>query len=441
MSTASVKRVVIAAESTYASISSSTGLPVRPSGVGVAFERASVDVQGGASELVERGVPTRGAFAQPPEVSTMFSGGARQRRQTGDVTLRMRVHGYGAGAVGGTPADIMATPLALILRTVMGSAAPGSALPAIAAGPVANAGVVEFDSPPGLVAGEVVLALVDGCVVANRVTDVAGNVATFLHYWPRQIITGDKLVRGAQFFVGVDGTLGTHGPSVYVGLYTLDTITDCYGCRLSSITFAPEGGQLFADVTLRAAIIQPDIDTAGTVVLPAPAPVYLAPTCTLRGSALLRTNGDTGPLAGTSAPLSLASAEMPYQLDGWSLALTFELVPIGTGCGLAGEQGVEVGSWSVTYGYTRHITRTDDEDDLLNAVSRGLALAAGPITSGSNDHNGWGCSIPAACLTADPNVSAPDGSLLQQALAYRAADYAGDTGLSRTVAIFLGGEP
>lgn len=437
MSTAILRSLRVAKESTFGSIVSTTGQP-SSAGLtyyGAEFERASLTVFGGESELVEDGTSTLGPGGLPPEVAASWTaGGTRVRRQVGDITVQMRVKGWGSGNV--SMADANDMPFSLMLASGL-SLVDNTGVALTPSGMGGNNGIVQFAAPPGFADGEVVLANIDGCLIANRVVDVAGNDATFSHYWPRALTGSDSIRRGLNFRVGRNDKTGEVGDSVVLEGRSLDAIYEAFGCRLASVSFTNDNGQLLAELVMRAAIIIPDVDPAG--VTPTAAARIDAPTTVLRGVALYRTDADTGIIGGQSAPISSAASKVPFELDGLTFSIENTLVPVGTGCPAIGMSNMEVANTAVSFEYTSRAPTDADELDLLNRVCRGLTLAAGPLSDGTTSYNGFAINIPAASLTADANVTAEDDGLLQQSRNYAMREYDGDGTTSYNAVIYLGG--
>lgn len=440
MSTAILRSLEVAAESSFGSIVSTTGQP-DASGLtfySAEFERASLTVFGGESELVEDGASVLGPGGLPPEVAASWTAaGDRVRRQTGELTVQMRVKGWGAGNSGIPDANSM--PLSLFLASSLKlTDHTGGSLTPSAMG--ANNGIVTFSAPPGFADGEVVMANIDGCVIANRVVDVDGNDATFSHYWPRALTSADLIQRGLNFAVGRYTDTGSVGSSVALRGTSLDAQYVAFGCRLQSASGTNDNGQHLVELTFACGIIITDVDVGAFT--PTTAARIDSPTTVFRGVSLYRTDDDTGIIGGAAAPISSAATKLPFELDGLTWSIEHTLVPVGAGCPAIGMSDMEVADTTVSLEFTSRAPSATDELDLLNRVCRGFTLPAAPLTSGSNNLNGFALNIPAASLTADANVTAEDDGLLQQVRSYQMRDYAGDAlGQSgvRNAVIYLGG--
>jgi len=440
MSSAILRSFEVAAESSFGSIDSTTGQPSAGTLTFYAaeFERASVTVFGGESELVEDGTAVLGPGGLPPEVSASWTAsGTRVRRQAGEVTVQMRVKGWGSGNTGITDANSL--PLSLMLSSGMKlTDHGGTALTPSSMG--SNNGVVDFGAPPGLADGEVVVANIDGCMVVNRVVKVDGNEATFSHYWPRALTSSDSIQRGLNFAVGRYTDTGAVGSSVAIRGTSLDAQYVAYGCRWSGVSFSNDNGFWLVELTMPAAIIISDIDPAGFT--PVTAARIASPTAIARGVALYRTAGGTGVVDAGGASVSLEAAKVPFELDGLTISLENTLTPVGTGCPAIGMSDMEVSGTTASMEYVSRAPTDADELDLLNRVARGITIGGAPVSDGSTALNGFGFNIPAAHLTADPNVTAEDDGLLQQSRAYAMGDYVGDEAGDNTVrnaVIYLGG--
>jgi len=442
VSTSVIRDLAVAIESAYGSpdaggVPSESGLPFRY----MQFEAASITEAGGASELDEDTQAHAGPFGLPPEVVTSWSGTSRVARQTGDITVDVRVQGYGLGASGmSSSAELpLAALLASGLRRVGtsgASIAPASTSATLATVQLASGGAAAWSGAEG----EVVLSLIDGCTVANRITEVddVADILHFAHEWPRLLTTADRLQRGINLQVAAGAATGTTGASVAIRYNNALGRMVAYGCRLSSVSFSAPNGQLLASITMRAAFIAPSVYSAVQSIFQAP-PLRSA-RCTLRGAALrigtTVTSEDGAPAAG---PLSSPAAELPFQHDGWSVTITNTLESIGTGCGAVGEADCEVAGTTIEMSFESREVANTLIQDMLRRRARCIIQAAAPVDDGGSTLNGWAVCIPAAALSADANVS-NGGPLLSQTRNYIGTIYRGDVfPVTNLAAIYLGG--
>lgn len=444
MSTARIMSLEVASEAAYGS-PDANGIP-SVSGLtfyATEFELGSVSTIGGEFELQEDATAHVEFGRLPPEVAASFDPtGARIPRQVGSVAVTLPVRGFGAGN-GGVIPDANSMPLIMMLGSGGLDVVDRGGAGVTPSGMGVNNGICHFAADSGLVEGEVVLAIVNGCVVANRVTlndsPAANHPVTFLHRWPADM-TGIRIQRGMTLSVRRVVQTGTSGPSVAMRVRVLGAEMAAFGCRLEEATFSCDAtGLLKAALTMRAAFIRTDINTTPGSIFPSSAARLRSPHCILRGAALTCTDGGTGPTDLPTVPVSLASTERAFELDGFSVTLTNTLAPIGTGCGAVGEADCEVADTVVTMTYTSRTVSDFDEADVVNRVSRGWTVAAAPVLHNANWLNGWACNIPAGYLTQVANVEA-GGELLSQTRTIQAGAYNGDSpGTTNNAAFFIGG--
>lgn len=427
MSTTVIQGAAIAAESSFGSLDadghpSTAGL----SFYGLRFERGSYSLIGGTQETIPDAVARTGPFPVAPEPIAPWDGGVRVWRQTGDIAINMEVRGFGGGD--GVMSDANDLPLIIMLNSCMHLVDTGGArLTPTGAG--ANAGEVTFTTGTGPALGEIVLAEVDGCIVANRVTKVdtgsPDDTVTFAHYWPRSLTTSDRVQRGMNLSIRQGSTYGVVGPSFAMRMQSLDGEAVAYGCRLRSATFTATSGKLMVALVVKAGIIVPGAINPGNVT-PTSAPPLLSPPCILRRAALRVSDASGEDVALLPAPVSTGPGEVPYELDTFNLALTWTLTDIGTGCGDLGIANTEPSTAAVTLAYTSREVSAAHQEDVLQRVSRNIGIAAAPIqntVAGSPNYlNGWGAFIPCASLTAAVNVDV-SGEVTAQACAWQASEY------------------
>ena len=446
MSTTVIQAAAVAVEATPGSMVNGTPDPSGLTFYGLQFERGTFPEVGAVQEVTPDNTARTGPFSGPDEPVAPWTGGVQVHRQTGDWTVNMEVRGFG-GSNGVLP-DANSLPLAIMLSSVMHRIDSGGArLTPAATG--ANAGQAIFATGTGPALGELVMADVDGCIVVNRVTDVAvsspNDTVTFAQYWPRTLTSSDRVQRGLNFTIRTGANFGTVGPTFAMRVQSLDGQAIAYGCRLRSATFTSASGKVMVALVVKAGIVIPGTIDPGNV-LPTRVPSLLSGTCVLRRSAL-RISNDSDDVATTAAPVSIEAGEYAYQIDTFNLALAWTLTDIGTGCGDLGFVDTEVSMAMATFGFTSFQVLATHQLDLLRQHVRNVAVAAGPIqnTVGgvANYLNGWGAFFPAASLTNSVNVQM-GGEVTAQAYSWAARDYLGDDSGGTAVAanlfgIYLGG--
>lgn len=446
MSTTVIQAAAVAVEATPGSMVNGTPSTGGLTFYGLQFERGTFPEVGGAQEATPDNTARTGPFSGPDEASAPWTAGVQVHRQTGDWTVNMEVRGFGGG--NGLLPDANSMPLSIMLSSVMHRVDTGGAR-LTPGGTLGNAYEVLFATGAGPALGEVVLADIDGCIVANRVTDVAvaspNDTVTFAQYWPRALTPADRVQRGLNFLIRTGANFGTVGPTFAMRVQSLDGQAIAYGCRLRSATFTSASGKVMVALVVKTGIVVPGTIDPGNV-LPVRVPSLLSATCLLRRSAL-RISNDGDNVALLPAPVSVEAAEYAYQIDTFNLAVNWTLTDIGTGCGDLGFVDTEVSTAAVTFAFTTFRVLATHQLDLLQQHVRNVSVAAGPIENlvagAPNFHNGWAAFFPAASLTASVNVQL-GGEVTGQAYAWAARDYLGDDSGGTAVAanlfgLYLGG--
>lgn len=402
----------------------------------MAFELANApDTVGGEVEWDEDGTAHNGFFADPPEPGTAWSGGVRVKQQRGTLSLQVEVRGFGLG--NGTIPDAPSMPLAILWGTVTNVVDTGGAEVAVLTGSV-DGKEATVATGTTIAPGELVPALIDGCVRYNRVTAVAVDTTDTLTFglaWGRQLTAADKLQRGLQFQLRTGLNTGVVGPTCAIRYVTQRGTAIAYGCRANKITIAPSPtGKLLATIELTSEYITSTV-TSSVQAVPQ-AKRLNAASVNLKGSDPLVSDED---VRDATAPASADSRSPNFEFkEGWSLTIDTTLEVIGGKC-LTGVSDLEVTGQSVTLTYNTKTVYDGDANDPWDQVCRAIAWGGGPLDDGKSKLNGWGVSIPSAHLTELVNVRVA-GQVLGQTRTYKAAAYDGDAPSSTVnVVMFLGG--
>lgn len=402
----------------------------------MAFELAgSVEEVGAEVEWDEDGTAHAGFFADSPEPGTAWLDGARVQQQRGPFTIVAEVRGFGLG--NGTIPDANSMPLTILWGTVTNVVDTGGA----EVTPLTGSGdgkEITVTNGTTLTPGEVVCALIDGCVRYNRVTQVQADTTDTVVFelaWGRQLTTADRIQRGMQFQLRTNLNTGVVGPAAAVRFTTQRGTMVAHGCRATNITIAPTAtGKLMATIALQSEYITATV-TSSVQSVPEARRLNAA-SVNLKGADPLVS---TDNVRGAAAPISADARTPNFEFkEGWSFAIETTLEVIGGKC-LTGVSDLEVTGQTATLTYNTKAVYDGDKDDPWNQVHRAITWGGGPIFDGQSKLNGWGVSIPAAHLTDLVNVTVA-GQVLGQTRTYKAALYAGDDPATTiNVAMYLGG--
>ena len=181
----------VAVESSFGSLSSSTNLPDN-SGytyTSIPCEREPILIYGDVVAS-ERNDARDGSYLVPPEPDTVFSGGSRVRRRTGQVNLRVDLT-----TIGSTPSDYSANYLGYLLgagfKTQVGSVA------SVAASSVTDVNNVEATGFAAADIGTLLSSIVNGAVEYSAITEVSGTTVTVSPAFSAGF-TGTPTLRGTQ---------------------------------------------------------------------------------------------------------------------------------------------------------------------------------------------------------------------------------------------------
>lgn len=404
-----IRGVRIGAESTFGSVSATTGL-VDVSGV--TFIAAEFDLAGlvdtGEQEMVQPEQARSGYHIVPPEAVTRWSGGSRVEHRAGaTLTLTQMLRGLGSGASGITTLADM--PHWKLLRTVMADAGEP-----VAASDAVSADVGETRHTPTTLAsfasaeGELIATDLDGVVQAAQITDVT----TDIFYSPAfsNAVENPQVIRLLRTLV-LDRVVkhSLLGPTIAAQVEGDGWRTLCTGGRVSNIRIFPENGIAKLEVQVTFAHAQDasaDADVAAGTNIDTLEPVRTDGEELHYRQVRTVVSGETP----TAAPATLASTAV--NLDNWELSIGFTLHPRGTGGNLIGFADYEVADPVVELTLEPSDEALDAlvTADLLNRVrGRTICIPFAPLGAG----DGGALLIPCAILKSDPKPRDLAGPLVR----------------------------
>lgn len=411
-----IRGVRLAVESTFGSISATTGL-VDVSGLtwlSDECDRASI-TSVGEQEANQPEHPRGGFHVVAPEPITRWSGGSRVEHRTGVVlTLTSDVRGLGSGASGITTLADMTWWKCL--RTVLSDAGE----------PAAETDLVSADNDDNshtpttlasLTEGELMATNLDGRVQAVVVTDKTTDVL----YSPGLSNTVDasqvfRLLRTLYLDKRVlQSSLGGSLAARVEGDGWRDLLT---GGRLQSFRLYVENGRLKLDREIMFAHGQDasaDSDVADGTNLDSIEP--------LRTDGAVMHYRQVRTVISEETPASRSAsklADTEIYLDGWELKCSFTLHPKGTGSTLIGISEFEVSDPVVELTITPADETLDAvvADDMIDRIrGRMIAIPFSPLSSG----NGGALILPNGVLQTDPKPRDLDSPIVRtRALTYAA---------------------
>lgn len=415
MSTTHIRSLRIAQESSFGQLDTDTGLPDRTlladDGDGLVFDvdLASITTWG-AHPQQERADAVGGFHGVPPDPETVLDGnGAPVQRLTGELTLEVTVRSLGTA----DPADVAflwalasgLTPLvyptnaSVTVETEVGAAQFGVA-DAIAAADLPTGGLVaHVPSGVGPAAFSQVVA---------KTSDAGETTVSLSPLLPTATLEVDDVVHTVATFGSLPGR--ALGPSVAFRADGHGWRAYAHGCRLSKLELKGDGRRLRASLTFTCAIIQTahdEVDATAANVARAPA----TPT----GSSVLQTLGAEVTLSDvveTAANAPRVGGRTVICPDEWGVTITNTLSPVTCWGSILGMTEMEATQRMVEVNLTLATPLAAIAGDYLNRRHRTLAMSWGPAP-------GAGLVIPAAYLTADPNLRELGGDRVRQVLAYR----------------------
>tara|TARA_Y100000114_G_C11750352_1_gene323945 strand:+ start:91 stop:1383 length:1293 start_codon:yes stop_codon:yes gene_type:complete len=408
------RSIGVAVETAYASISTATG---RPDNSGLTYvsipcERDPIIIAGEpvASERLDA---RDGNYNLPPEPDTMYNGGSRVRRRTGQVVVRVDLTTIGTAANNYT-----SNYLGYLLGAGFKTRVPTN--PSDTVSSIANTNTYAPTAAPAEAdVGTLLGAELSGRAEYSAITDndEGGSVKVSPAF--SAAFTGTPTIRHLQtwYMPGRDLT-GTREHSLSFRVDGVNFRSYAYGCVLESLNISLDSGRLMAEFTYQAAVIQDDHGTAGGPI----EPVYNTGAAQLfRGAYVVASSTSPTSLSNATSGDTLGRTQLAA--EDFSLSVTNTLTPLGHSNDLAAMSGMEISESTVELSLTLSTVNTTINEDYFNRTVRQILVGTGPIG------DGLGCAImlPAAMLTNDPSVYDVSGNdIVRQSLTYQQSRFGGD---------------
>ena len=402
----------VAIESAFGSLSTVNNLPDN-SGytyVSIPCERDPILIYG---DIVasERNDAKDGSYLVPPEPDTVWSGGNRVRRRTGQVNLRVDLT-----TIGSSPSNYNTNYLGMLLGagflTQVNGVASVTASSVADVNNFAGAGYAATDI------GTLISSIVKGAVEYSAITEVSGTDISVSPAFSAQF-TGTPDIRGTQTWYPGSRTLtGTRTHSLTFRVDGVNFRSYAYGCVLESMAISLDNGRLMADFTYQSALIQDDHASAVGPIEPtynAGAPPFF------RNSYVVISGGSPSSL--TNATSADELSRIAVDCEDFSLTVTNTLTPLGHSESILAMSDMEITDLNVELTLTLSTVNTTIANDYFNRTVRQVLVGTGP----SADGEGCAIMIPAAQLANDPSKYDVSGNdIVRQTLTYNQSRYAGD---------------
>ena len=409
------RSISVAKESSFGSLSSSTGLPDN-SGltyISIPCERDPIIIPG---EVVasERNDARDGSYFVPPEPDTVWSGGSRVRRRTGQVVVRVDLTTIGTGA------DTYASNY---LGHLLGAGLKNQ-LPSIVDGDAASAitSVNQFTPTSSYAVADtgcLIGAELNGRAEYSAITDndVGGDV-TVSPAFSAGFTGTPTLYSLATWYVPSRNDTGTKDHSLSFRVDGVNYRSYAYGCVLESLSISLDNGRLMGEFTYQAALIQDDHASAVGPIEPtynAGSPPFF------RGSYVVISDGSPASLS--NGTVGETQGRIALDCEDFTMTLTNTLTPLGHSNSILAMSGMDISDVSVELSLTLSTVNTTIANDYFNRTVRQVIVGTGPIADGK----GCAIMIPAAQLTNDPSAYDVSGNdIVRQQLTYQQSRYAGD---------------
>lgn len=404
----------VAVESSFGSLSASTGLPDN-SGltfVSIPCERDPIIIPG-EPVVSERNDARDGNYMLPPEPDTVWSGSNRVRRRTGQVVCRVDLTTVGSSA-DTYAANYLGYLLGAGLKTKVPSVLTDSvtAVDANTYTPTGGSEPAEAD------VGTLISTSLSGRAEYSAITDNA-DASSDVTISPAFSASSYSSVRGLQtWYIPGRTATGEREHSLSFRIDGVNFRSFAYGCVLESMNITLDNGRLMAELTYQAALIQ---DDHGNAVGPIE-PVYNsgAPAF-FRGAYVVASS--TSPTSLTNASTGDTLGRLALDAEDFSLTLTNTLTPMGHSNSILAMSDMEISDVVVELSLTLSTVNTTIKDDFFNRTVRQILVGTGP------QGDGLGCAImlPAAMLTVDPNAYDVSGNdIVRQQLTYQQSRFGGD---------------
>ena len=362
----------------------------------------------------ERNDARDGSYFVPPEPDTVWSGGSRVRRRTGQVVVRVDLTTIGTGA------DTYASNY---LGHLLGAGLKNQ-LPSIVDGDAASAitSVNQFTPTSSYAVADtgcLIGAELNGRAEYSAITDndVGGDV-TVSPAFSAGFTGTPTLYSLATWYVPSRNDTGTKDHSLSFRVDGVNYRSYAYGCVLESLSISLDNGRLMGEFTYQAALIQDDHASAVGPIEPtynAGSPPFF------RGSYVVISDGSPASLS--NGTVGETQGRIALDCEDFTMTLTNTLTPLGHSNSILAMSGMDISDVSVELSLTLSTVNTTIANDYFNRTVRQVIVGTGPIADGK----GCAIMIPAAQLTNDPSAYDVSGNdIVRQQLTYQQSRYAGD---------------
>jgi len=406
----------VAQESSFGSLSATTNLPDN-SGytyISIPCEMDPILIYG-EPVASERNDARDGNYFNQPEPDTVWSGGNRVRRRTGQVQLRVDLTTIGTAAN-----TYDANYLGDLLNGGFLNRTSGITEATVATITDTNSFTVASGGPTASDVGTLISTILNGKVEYSAITDDS-DASSDITVSPAfsSGFSGTPVIRGTQtYYPGSRTFTGTYTSSLTFRVDGVNFRSYAYGCVLESLAISLDNGRLMGDFTYQAALIQDDHDNAVGPIEPlynTGAPPFFRNSYVVVSDAApsSRVNASTGDKLG----------RIELDCEDFSLTVTNTLTPLGTSESILAMSNMDISGVDVELTLTLSTVNTTIANDYFNKTLRQVLIGTGP----SADGEGCAIMLPAAMLTNDPSAYDVSGNdIVRQTLTYKQARYAGD---------------
>lgn len=402
----------IAVESLFGSLDPTTGLPSN-SGltyISIPCERDPIIIPG-EPVASERNDARDGSYFVPPEPDTVYSGGSRVRRRTGQIVCRVDLTTIGAAAD-----TYAANYLGLLLGAGFKTKVPSVLSDSVTA---VDANTYTPGSAPAVAdIGTLISTTLVGRAEYSAITDNA-DASSDVTISPAFSANSYNAVRGLQTWYTPSRTsTGSYDNSVAFRVDGVDFRSEAFGCVMESMNISLDSGRLMAEFTFQCAYITDDHGNASGPIEPSyntgAAPLF-------RGSYVVLSSASPSSLVNATAGDKLG--RIAVDCEEFSLSYTNTLTPLGHSNSILAMSNMDISDVVVELSLTLSSPNTTIANDYFNRTVRQVLVGTGP------QGDGQGCAImlPAAMLTGDPSAYDVSGNdIVRQQLTYQQSRYAGD---------------
>lgn len=408
MASTEILSLAVAAESTYASVDSTTGVP---STSGLSFAEAEVERAGlapfGDMPVRQRAETRAGGYNLPPEPVSSLASGTRLHKRSGTFTITMPLRTIGDGTAYAT---YPASPLGRLLASGMAVGSIGTVGSSNAS---SGAGTITVTSSTNFAVGFGVGATISGRKEVSFITEITNGTTIVVS---PQFTAAPSALREMQTY-WMDLPISP-GASVCCRLTTSTSIYYAYGCRWSQARIFFDNRMGMIEFTMQSPYIVDD-NGGGTPADPVRASGAVAHL--LESYVQIGENdiGSTTPASVPSNPLSVDSVEVTFSNT---------LTEVGRTSDNVGISNLEITGVNATFNIVLSTPFADIDEWMLDQERHSVLIGMGPTGNG----NGAAIYFPGAVLTQDPSKRDHSGGIVRQVLVGTQGLWSLDTGSKST---------